>query len=103
MHANLRTKLRLFLLIAGALASCAPVWSDAGALTGTGQTKRMCYCGCDEKPGSPMCMHMCNLAKYENRSWATSCHKPAKSDPQQHSSVPDAHSAKYNGVQEARR
>ena len=34
-----------------------------------------CYCGCDKMIGQKRCLKMCELPKYENRSWATSCHK----------------------------
>lgn len=46
---------------------------------------------------------MCELAKYENRSWATSCHKKADDEPEQPSLKPGARSTKDNGIQEARR
>ena len=90
-------------MVAAALAFCAPAWSDAGTRAGAKGTERMCYCDCDAKPGSLMCAHMCELAKYENRSWATSCHKKTVSEPAQPSSAPGAHSTKDNGMQEARR
>ena len=103
MHRKLGTRLRMVAMVAGALTFCAPVWSDAGTRAGAKGTGRMCYCDCDAKAGSPMCAHMCELAKYENRSWATSCHKKIESEPAQPSSAPGAHSNKDNGVQEARR
>jgi hypothetical protein len=34
-----------------------------------------CWCGCDKMMGQKRCLKMCELPKYENRSWATSCHK----------------------------
>jgi hypothetical protein len=93
----------MVLMVAGALAFCGPAWSDARISGGTSKSERMCYCDCDAKAGSPMCTHMCELAKYENRSWATSCHKKAESEPAQPSSAPGAHSTKDNGEQQARR
>jgi hypothetical protein len=103
MKTNLGTRLRMVTLIAAALAFCAPVWSDVRILGGSSSAERMCYCDCDATPGSKMCMHMCELAKYENRSWATSCHKAAESEPEQPSSTPGAHSTKDNSEQQARR
>ena len=103
MQTNLGTRLRMAVAVAAALAFCAPVWSDVRIGGGASSTERMCYCDCDAKAGSTMCTHMCDLAKYENRSWATSCHKKAESEPAQPSSAPGAHSTKDNGVQQARR
>jgi hypothetical protein len=34
-----------------------------------------CWCGCDKAMGHARCMKLCELPKYEDRSWATSCHK----------------------------
>jgi hypothetical protein len=36
----------------------------------------VCWCGCDKMMGHARCLKMCELPKYENRSWATTCHKP---------------------------
>jgi hypothetical protein len=88
-------------MVAGALAFCAPVWSDVHVSATGGE--RICYCDCDAKPGSPLCLQMCELAKYENRSWATSCHKKEQPEPVEPASQPGAHSTKDNGVQQARR
>ena len=103
MKTNFGTRLKMVMMIAGTLAFCAPGWSDAHILGGSSGAERMCYCDCDAQPGSKMCMHMCELAKYENRSWATSCHRPAESEPAEPSNTPGAHSTKDNGVQQARR
>jgi hypothetical protein len=40
-----------------------------------------CYCGCEPKNGRQQCAKMCDLPKYQNRAWATSCHKPAPAAP----------------------
>jgi hypothetical protein len=103
MRAKLRTRLRLVLLIAGALAVCASGWSDAASHSGYSNVERICYCDCDAASGSPMCMHMCDLAKYESRSWAASCHKKKASEPAQPSTKPGVHSTKDNRIQQARR
>jgi len=34
-----------------------------------------CYCGCDKMIGQTRCMKLCELPKYEDRWWATSCRK----------------------------
>lgn len=97
------TQLRLVLLIAGALAVCAPGWSDAGVEGGSSNSDRLCYCDCEAKSGSAMCTHMCELTKYENRSWAVSCQKKAVSEPLQPAKAPDSHSSKDNKIHLARR
>ena len=94
-------KVALILMFA---AAAAPVWSDTRVARDSSESRKLCYCGCDREPGSPMCMHMCELAKYENRWWAASCHKkqsasPAPPEQQQQRS----RSTKSNRVQEARR
>ena len=103
MFAKLGTQARMMVWLAGALAFCAPVWSDVHIAGDPARGERLCYCDCEAKTGSPVCMHMCELPKYENRSWAASCHKKEGSEPQPPSSKPGAHSTKNNGVQEARR
>jgi hypothetical protein len=40
-----------------------------------------CYCGCEPKNGRMQCAKMCDLPKYQNRAWATSCSKPAPAPP----------------------
>jgi hypothetical protein len=104
MRGNLKTRLRMVLILGGALAFCAPVWSDAGIPGGVSKTERTCYCDCDAQAGSPMCTHMCDLAKYEDRSWATSCHKKQDSEPDGPSATtPGVRSRKDNRIQEARK
>jgi hypothetical protein len=93
----------MVMMIAGALAFCAPVWSDVRIFSGGSNAERMCYCDCDAKPGSKMCAHMCELPKYESRAWATSCHRPAESESAEPSSAPGARSSKDNSVQQAHR
>jgi hypothetical protein len=76
-------------------------WSD-GAFPTSSDSKKTCYCGCDMKAGSPMCMHMCELTRYANRSWASSCQKkkPALGPTPPHQS--GSHSSrKSNRVQDA--
>jgi hypothetical protein len=103
MRRNLKARLRTLAIIAGAFAFCAPAWSDAGIPGRSSGTQRMCYCDCDAKAGAAMCTHMCELAKYENRSWASSCHKKPASDAAEPAVAPGARSAKNNRIQQARR
>jgi hypothetical protein len=81
------------------LVVIVPAWSDVRTATGNA-TKKTCYCNCDTKPGAPMCTMMCELPKYQNRSWAKSCEK--KHSPSR-SAAPDerSHSKKTNKVQDA--
>ena len=89
--------------VVGALAFCSPLWSDARIRTGASSAQKMCYCDCDMQAGAPVCTHMCDLPKYENRPWANSCHKKQDSELSQPSSAPNPHSSKNNRVQQARR
>ena len=79
-----------------------PAWSDIRPAGSGVQNKKTCYCNCDSKPNAQMCTQMCELPKYQNRSWASSCEKkptgsPATSSPDQRS-----HSKKRNRVEDAR-
>ena len=87
MQTTLTTRVKLAVMMAGALAFCAPAWSDVRILTGASSSEKMCYCDCDANAGAPMCAQMCELPKYENRSWATSCHKATESEPDQPSTT----------------
>jgi hypothetical protein len=102
MRTSLMARLRMLVMLAGLLAFCAPLWSDVRILSGASATQRICYCDCDAMAGATICMHMCEIPKYENRSWANSCHKKPDSEPVQPSSAPGAHSTKDNRVQQAR-
>ena len=78
-------------------------WSDGTFPARSSESQKTCYCGCDMKAGTPMCMHMCELPKYAKRSWAVSCDKkkPALSP----APVPQSgshHPRKTNRVQSAR-
>ena len=92
---------RLTWIVFAALLACTTAWSDARIQDGTAGPERICYCDCDSKSGAPACMHMCELAKYENRSWAASCHKKPDVDAQEPVSLP--RSSKNNNVQQASR
>jgi hypothetical protein len=96
-------RLRMLAMLAGALAFCAPLWSDVRVSSGVSTPQRICYCDCDAMAGAALCMHMCELPKYENRSWANSCHKKPDSEPAGPPNTPGAHSTKDNSLQQARR
>src|SRR5579862_2510737 len=67
------------------------------------ESKKMCYCGCDNGHGTPMCLTMCELPKYQDRSWAASCRKPAKHESTPAQPQSQSHSAKSNRSQSAQR
>jgi hypothetical protein len=54
----------------------SPAIADHTAAGRSVETKKLCYCGCDHAMGAPMCAHLCELPKYQDRWWATSCRKP---------------------------
>jgi len=89
--------------VAGALAFCSPLWSDVRIPSGASSAQKTCYCDCDKQAGALICMHMCDLPKYENRPWANSCHKNQDNEISEPSAAPGAHSSKNNRVQQARR
>jgi hypothetical protein len=64
--------------------------------------KKLCYCGCDMEQGAPMCLQMCELPKYENRSWATSCRKVARHTNGPARTLPQTGAKKSNRAQSAR-
>src|ERR1700674_3571570 len=53
----------------------SPASADRGAAGHSVEAKKLCYCGCDHEMGAPMCAHLCELPKYQDRWWATSCRK----------------------------
>ena len=86
------------------LASVAPLGllADRPSREASGRTKTSCYCRCSTREMKQECTKMCELPKYENRSWATSCHKrAAKHQHQSPESRP--HPSKHSGVETARR
>src|SRR5258708_15042916 len=72
---------RKALLLGAVLLSLAasPARPDT-SMSHSAETRKLCYCNCDMAKGAPMCHHMCELPKYEHRSWATSCHTPPQAD-----------------------
>src|SRR6185295_1230960 len=95
-----KSRLTIPLIVIATLALSLPLWSDVQIRPPA--SARTCYCDCDSKTGATACSHMCELPKYENRSWATSCHKKddnGSAPP----NTPRTDSSKDNGVQQARR
>jgi hypothetical protein len=94
--------LRRLALLAMLLIPSALAWSDAGLASHPAESKKTCYCGCDMKAGTPMCMHMCELPKYENRSWASSCNRKKSAPVPEAPAQSGTQSRKNNRVQDAR-
>jgi hypothetical protein len=64
------------------ILTCAaiPLLADGRTPQPSTQKQFTCYCQCEANSGMAMCpKKMCELPKYENRWWATSCHKRAES------------------------
>jgi len=62
----------------------------------------MCYCHCDHAAGAKQCTKMCELPQYENRWWATSCHKKSSSAEAAAPHNSNSHSKKTNRTEQAR-
>ena len=103
MLRRMAVRRRIVWILFVALTASASAWSDARVNEGAAAKDRICYCDCESKAGAPACMHMCDLAKYENRSWAASCHKKSDSEAQEPASPSTPRSSKNNDVQQARR
>jgi hypothetical protein len=95
------TSKSLTVLLALTTFLASPARSDNAAGRTNPEAKKLCYCGCDAEQGAPMCAHMCELAKYQNRWWATSCRKPKPEASTQNLHPPNAHSKKNNRNQQA--
>jgi hypothetical protein len=67
----------LVILIAVIAVATASIFADPLPSGTSALPKFHCYCEC-EKNGGPSCaMKICELQKYESRSWAASCRKQA--------------------------
>jgi hypothetical protein len=56
------------------VSSVAPAWSDVRPLFPSAENaKKVCYCGCDSKPGIAACSEPCDPAKYTGHPWAKNC------------------------------
>src|SRR5260370_40764424 len=65
--------------------------------------KPMCCCHCDHAAGARQCTKMCELPQYENRWWATSCHKKGSSAEAVAPHDSNSHSKKTNRTEQAHR
>jgi hypothetical protein len=97
---RIRQAIRIAILLG--TASAAALANQSPTLVSAPKTP-MCYCHCDHGAGAKQCTKMCELPQYENRWWATSCHK--KSTVAKQAAAPDtnSHSRKTNETEEARR
>jgi hypothetical protein len=99
MHSRRGVASKLAVFVALIFASATSVRADLGNLLNKTEARKLCYCGCDQNDGAPMCEHMCELPKYQGRWWATTCHKPmvgaGKKDP------PPAHSKQNRRSEQA--
>ena len=87
----------VLLVMASAAALASP---SMGLLTGSGTP--LCYCQCERENKGHKCTKMCELPQYENRWWATSCHKKFSSVEETPSSDSNSRSRKTNREEEAR-
>jgi hypothetical protein len=99
---RIRHAVRIVILLG--TASAAALANQSPTLV-SGPRTPMCYCHCEHGAGAKQCTKMCELPKFENRWWATSCHKKssfAKESASQDSKS-NSHSRKTNRTEEARR
>ena len=68
----------------------------------SGPKTPLCYCNCEHETGK-QCTKMCEVPQYENRWWATSCHKKNAAGDATNSPDPNSGSRKTNRTEEARR
>src|SRR6266853_2309457 len=68
----------------------------------SGTRTPMCYCRCEHGAGAKQCAKMCELPQFENRWWATSCHKKSSAVNETGSPDSNTHSRKTNRTEEAR-
>jgi hypothetical protein len=90
-------------ILAGTV-SAAALANPSSALVSVTNT-RLCYCRCEQQSGVRHCTKMCELPQYENRWWATVCHKQSSSMKESvtRDSNSNSHSRKTNRTEQARR
>jgi hypothetical protein len=101
------TTRRAFLLatIAAIFIACASVTvlADGRVPQPTATKQFRCYCQCEANDGMAMCpKKMCDLPKYENRWWATSCHKRTETPAVSSSPAPQPSGSKTRRMLNAR-
>lgn len=81
------------------LLPALPAAADGGAAVNNPQTEKLCYCGCDSMSGTAACAHLCELPKYQNRWWATTCRRTIREISKR--ILPSQHSKKLNRKEQA--
>jgi hypothetical protein len=99
---RIRHAIRIVILLG--TASAAALANQSPTLVSVPRTP-MCYCQCEHGAGAKQCRKMCELPKFENRWWATSCHKKSSfaKESELQDSKSNSHSRKTNRTEEARR
>jgi len=92
----IRTAILLVTVSAVALANESP------RLVASAKTP-LCYCHCEQMNGGKQCTKMCELPQYENRWWASSCHKKSAMAKDAVAPASNSGSRKTNRTEEARR
>src|SRR6266550_1674035 len=82
--------------------SASPARPDGVSTGNNREITKLCYCDCDRGSGAPMCHRLCELPKYEHRSWATSCHTRPTPELNQTSPAQPTPSKRTNRVEHAR-
>src|SRR6202035_5976963 len=91
--------IRIAILVA--TASAAALANQSSTLV-SGTKTPMCYCHCAYESGARQCTKMCELPQYENRWWATFCHKQSSSRKESAPQDSNSHSRKTNRTEQAR-
>src|ERR1700682_6781570 len=97
---RIRHALRIAFLLG--TASAAALANQPSTLV-SGPRTPMCYCRCEHGAGARLCTKMCDLAKYEKRWWATSCHRKSFSVKEAESPNSTSPSRKTNRTELARK
>lgn len=82
--------------------SVAALASESPTVISSAKTP-LCYCHCEHMSGGKQCTKMCELPQYENRWWATSCHKKSVVAKEPVAPASNSGSRKTNRTEEARR
>jgi len=90
--------IRIAILIVTATA--AALANDSSLLV-SGAKTQMCYCNCEKMSEGKKCTKMCELPQYENRWWATSCHKKTAAAKENNTPASNSGSRKTNRMEEA--
>jgi hypothetical protein len=94
---RVRQAIRIAILIGTAAAAAL---ANESPLQVSGPQTPMCYCKCEHETGKK-CTKMCELPQYENRWWATSCHKKSAVGNTPSAPASNSGSRKTNRTEEA--